>query len=77
MTSLSTCSKCGWKAYACYMGNPFDRQNRCPHCQPKKVLKLDKEMKHIDEVRDKSIDYSKVNKKKIDWEKERANDSID
>ena len=77
MTSLSTCSKCGWKAYACYMGNPFDKQNRCPECQPKKVLKLDKEMKHIDEVRDKAIDYSKVNKKKIDWEKERANDSID
>jgi hypothetical protein len=59
------------------MGNPFDKQNRCPECQPKKVLKLDKEMKHIDEVRDKAIDYSKVKKKKIDWEKERANDSID
>jgi len=57
MTSLSTCSKCGWKAYACYMGNPFDRQNRCPHCQPKKVLSF--------------------KEKKVDWSKEREDDSIE
>ena len=77
MTSLSTCSKCGWKAYACYMGNPFDRQNRCPHCQPTKKEKHPDGLRHIDEVPEKVIDFNKAKKNKIDWEKERANDSID
>ena len=59
MTILITCSKCGWIGSTCYMGMQFDKQNRCPKCQPPSKTTKSKSLKEVD------------------WEKERANDSID
>lgn len=50
MTILITCSKCGWIGSTCYMGMQFDRQNRCPKCQPPSKMSS---------VKKKSIDWEK------------------